>query len=854
MRVGYFTMPLHPPGADPGRTMADDLEQLVFLDQLGFEEAWVGEHITAEWENIPCPDLFIAQALGDDAPDEARDGRLVPAEPQPAHAGPAHRPARPDGAGPVPLGRGLGRVSGRPRALRARREGRRAPHGHARDARPRPRPLERPEARASTRRRAGASASRSRRRTSRSGSTSGPYQRPHPPIAVAGVTEKSDTLVLAGERGYIPMSINFVPPRVLKTHWASVEAGARQGGRVADRGTWRIARDVFIADTTAEARRQALAGTDGARLDRLLLPAGQEGTRPRRPEAGSRDARQRGHARVPCRQHLARGRPGRGRAADPARSATTSATSARSSSSATSGSRARRGRAPCGCSSTRCSRGCEPPARRRRDDSPARRRRDAGRRDRHAGPRGRAGRLRAQPRPDGGLARRARPCASAATRRPTSARSSRSTRSRGARSGRCCQKVSEAEAMVVRGRPERPRVERGGRRPEDRAPGRAGAAGRGRGVRRRSRERRRPRGGGARVRGAPAGARRDRRRDEPVRRAAGRAGPRAWPATSPRSRGLRFAGLQAYHGRAQHINEVEKRRATMEAAIAEVRHTVDLLKRHGLACETVSAGRGRARYRWEAASGVYTEVQAGSYCFMDVEYGLVEGFPREFEQSLYVLATVMSRPTADRAVVDAGLKALSVDKGMPRVRGLAGVEYQRASDEHGVLRLEDAGAGSRSVTACGSFPATATRRSTSTTGTSPCAAAGSRPSGRSPRAARCCDGAPRRTRSVAGRDGGLARGRVGPAARPDPRGGRVRGSLASAARRARRPGPRRGARPAGSRAERGRGGRSIAGVRGLARRIPRRARRGAASWSSATRWAARSLRPWRSRGPSVSPA
>ena len=77
---------------------------------------------------------------------------------------------------------------------------------------------------------------------------------------MAGVTEKSDTLVLAGERGFIPMSINFVPSRVLKTHWDSVEAGARQGGRVADRATWRIARDVFIADTTAEARRQALAG------------------------------------------------------------------------------------------------------------------------------------------------------------------------------------------------------------------------------------------------------------------------------------------------------------------------------------------------------------------------------------------------------------------------------------------------------------------------------------------------------------------------------------------------------------------------------------------------------------------
>jgi D-serine deaminase-like pyridoxal phosphate-dependent protein len=159
-------------------------------------------------------------------------------------------------------------------------------------------------------------------------------------------------------------------------------------------------------------------------------------------------------------------------------------------------------------------------------------------------------------------------------------------------------------------------------------------------------------------------------------------------------RGLRFAGLQAYYGRAQHINEVEKRRAAIETGIADVRQTIDLLKRQGLPCETVS-GAGTGSYRWEAASGVYTEVQAGSYCFMDVEYGLVEGFPREFKQSLFVLATVMSHPVPERAVVDAGLKALSVDKGMPRVHGLDDVEFQRASDEHGILRLGDAGRGLR---------------------------------------------------------------------------------------------------------------------------------------------------------------
>src|SRR3989449_11694542 len=65
-----------------------------------------------------------------------------------------------------------------------------------------------------------------------------PYQRPHPPIGVAGVSAKSETLVLAGERGYIQMSINFVPPRILRTHWDAVAAGAQRGGRVGDPSRW----------------------------------------------------------------------------------------------------------------------------------------------------------------------------------------------------------------------------------------------------------------------------------------------------------------------------------------------------------------------------------------------------------------------------------------------------------------------------------------------------------------------------------------------------------------------------------------------------------------------------------------
>jgi len=154
---------------------------------------------------------------------------------------------------------------------------------------------------------------------------------------------------------------------------------------------------------------------------------------------------------------------------------------------------------------------------------------------------------------------------------------------------------------------------------------------------------------------------------------------------------LRFAGLQAYQGGAQHLRKVEERRAAIEKACARVKQTTDLLAKAGIACETVT-GAGTGTYMYEATSGIYHELQAGSYIFMDVDYGKNEwtesGIPR-FEHSLFVWTTVMSRPASNRAVVDAGLKASSVDSGMPRVAEVAGAEYVKISDEHGVLKLDD---------------------------------------------------------------------------------------------------------------------------------------------------------------------
>jgi D-serine deaminase-like pyridoxal phosphate-dependent protein len=153
---------------------------------------------------------------------------------------------------------------------------------------------------------------------------------------------------------------------------------------------------------------------------------------------------------------------------------------------------------------------------------------------------------------------------------------------------------------------------------------------------------------------------------------------------------LRFAGLHAYQGTAQHARTPTERQNAIAKAVQGVRTCIDALRTVGLSAEIVT-GAGTGTYLLEATSGVYNEIQPGSYVFMDADYNRNlgdDGAPlRTFEQSLHVWTTVMSHPTPQRAVVDAGLKALSVDSGMPQVADLPGVTYLKASDEHGVLTI-----------------------------------------------------------------------------------------------------------------------------------------------------------------------
>ena len=259
MDFGLFMMPLHP----PHRTFADsydrDVAQIVLADQLGFREAWVGEHLTERWENAPAPDLLLAQALALTKNVKLGTGVTLLALHNPVYL--AHRLAMLDhmargrfqwgiGGGAIPTDLSLfGLDHTNPAAVRARSaevldvvlklwasEGRFTYHGKFFD-------IETPVLDPVKDR----------------GYYMKPYQQPHPPIAVAASTPNSGSMRMAGERGWIAMSSSLLSRPYLADHWRLVEAGAESAGRKANRSEWRIARDVLVAPTPGVARERARA-------------------------------------------------------------------------------------------------------------------------------------------------------------------------------------------------------------------------------------------------------------------------------------------------------------------------------------------------------------------------------------------------------------------------------------------------------------------------------------------------------------------------------------------------------------------------------------------------------------------
>ncbi len=158
--------------------------------------------------------------------------------------------------------------------------------------------------------------------------------------------------------------------------------------------------------------------------------------------------------------------------------------------------------------------------------------------------------------------------------------------------------------------------------------------------------------------------------------------------------GLKFGGIQAYQGAMQHLDDYEERKTKIDVAVGMVKDAVDALKAEGLECDIVGGG-GTGSYYFEGTSGVYNELQCGSYAFMDADYGRIldkdgkridQG---EWENALFILTSVMSHAKVDKAICDAGLKAQSVDSGLPFIFGRTDVEYVKCSDEHGVIADPD---------------------------------------------------------------------------------------------------------------------------------------------------------------------
>src|SRR5215510_9110792 len=153
--------------------------------------------------------------------------------------------------------------------------------------------------------------------------------------------------------------------------------------------------------------------------------------------------------------------------------------------------------------------------------------------------------------------------------------------------------------------------------------------------------------------------------------------------------GLRFAGIQAYQGAMQHIRGYNERKAKFDVALSLVETVVEELRKAGLDPEIVSGG-GTGSYAFECASGVFNELQCGSYAFMDSDYGRVldkdgQRIDKEWENALFILTSIMSHVKPDKAVCDAGLKAQSLDSGLPTIFGREDLTFVRCSDEHGVI-------------------------------------------------------------------------------------------------------------------------------------------------------------------------
>lgn len=270
MELGMFSMPSHPPERDLREGWEWDLQTIVWGDELGFCEAWIGEHHAAKWEPHPAPDLLTLEALRRTKNIRVGPGGFLLPYYHPAEL--ANRVALLDHLSEGRLNFGIAAsglpsdwemfgvdgLEGENREMTAeaidfimnmwnQEPGWTHQGKHWKGSVP----VGMPEMELVHHLR--------------------PLQQPHPPIGVAGLSSPSPTLELAGEKGWIPMSLNL-NPNYVASHWDSYETGARRAGHEVSRREWRMVREIFVAPTDEEAWELSVNGPMGRMMTDYFLP------------------------------------------------------------------------------------------------------------------------------------------------------------------------------------------------------------------------------------------------------------------------------------------------------------------------------------------------------------------------------------------------------------------------------------------------------------------------------------------------------------------------------------------------------------------------------------------------------
>ncbi len=147
--------------------------------------------------------------------------------------------------------------------------------------------------------------------------------------------------------------------------------------------------------------------------------------------------------------------------------------------------------------------------------------------------------------------------------------------------------------------------------------------------------------------------------------------------------GIRLRGVMGYEGHAVGVPERDKREHMAHGAMERLTASVDAIRGAGLPCEIVSAG-GTGTYDITGRIPGITEIQAGSYVLMDTAYAKLD---LPFENAMWVLGTLISRPSPGFCVLDSGHKSCTEDHGNPSVRDIEGASVIFLSDEHASLMI-----------------------------------------------------------------------------------------------------------------------------------------------------------------------